>query len=384
MPATTSLPVLMYHYINRYPNSIAVSPERFEAHCAELARDGWRGVGLDEAERYFLHGEELPPKSCLITFDDGYLDNYVYAWPILRRYGHKGVVFAVSARIETGETPRPTVQDVWDKTRGEEDLPRVNKPFVLHENGYELRKDLFISWAEARLMEAGGVMRLAAHSFAHRGVFISPEYRGFFLPEHRGRSFHDPEIFCWGLPKFVMGPGLLERAFLPDPELLEKIKALVPQNEKDAFAFAANPENMQALRDLVASRKAGLGRMETEEETAARMRDEIGKGKELLEKELGRPATSLCWPWGAYAALARRLARESGFGVFFTTAPGPNPPGSPLAVHRFKAKDKSPSWLKSRVRLYANPLLAAVYAKLQYTSPFKRRTGRSFVIRQGR
>ena len=77
-----------------------------------MAEHGWRGIGLDEAEAFLLEGAPLPPRSLLITFDDGYLDNYVYAWPILRKYGHKGVVFAVTDRMEAEKKRRPTLADV--------------------------------------------------------------------------------------------------------------------------------------------------------------------------------------------------------------------------------------------------------------------------------
>lgn len=377
---TTSLPVLMYHYISRHKDSISVSPDLFAAHCETLAAHGWRGVSLAEAEAYLLHGEDLPPKSCCITFDDGYLDNYVYAWPILQKYGHKGVIFAVSARMETTNTLRPTVRDVWQGSADEAAWPRVDAPFVPHPDGYEVRADPFFNWAEARAMEESGVIAVASHTFGHRGVFINDDYAGFFLPERRGRTFHDPEPFLWGAPKFVMGPGLMERAFLLDPELAEKIRNLVPQNERDAFIFAGDPANVRELTELVA-KSPSLGRMETDEEMAARMEGELRKGKDILEKELGRPSVSLCWPWGAYSPLAREIGRGMGFSVFFTTRPGPNPPRSPLAVCRFKAKDKSADWLLSRVRLYASSPLARLYAAAQFRTPKLSRERKSFVIR---
>ncbi len=382
MAKTTSLPVLMYHYISRYPNSIAVSPETFAAHCETLARSGWRGVSLAEAEAYFLHGEALPPKSCLITFDDGYLDNYVHAWPILQKYGHNGVIFAVAKKIETAGQPRPTLADVWNKTIPADQLPRVDAPFVRHPNGYEVRSDPFINWTEAGEMEKSGVIAVAAHTYGHQGVFINDDYDGFFLPERQGRTFHDPEPFFWGLPKFVMGPGMLERAFLPDPGLADAIQKLVPQDEKEAFAFAADGVNMRRLESLVGNAKT-LGRMETDREMAARMEKEIVLGKTLLEEHLGHPVTSLCWPWGAYCPLALETARNAGFSVFFTTRAGGNPPNAPLAVRRFKAKNNSAAWLRNRARLYSSPFLAELYARLQFRTPGKNAGKRkAFVIRQ--
>ena len=379
---TTSLPVLMYHYISRYPNSISVSPDLFASHCEILAKNGWRGVSLAEAEAYFLHGEDLPPKSCLITFDDGYLDNYVYAWPILQKYGHNGVIFAVSGKMEPSGELRPTLADVWNGTVAENALPRVDQPMQPHPNGYEVRSDPFCNWSEARAMEQSGVMAVAAHTFGHQGVFINNDYRGFILPGRRGRTFHTPSPFYWGLPSFVMGPGLLERAFLPDPDMVDAIRRLVPQGENEAFAFAADEANIRELETLVANVKT-LGRMETDEEMTARMDGEIRGGKIILERELGHPVTSLCWPWGAYSRLALELGQQAGFSVFFTTETGCNPPSAPWGVHRFKAKDKDAAWLLNRVRLYAKPFLAELYTKLQFRTPGKKTGRKSFVIRRG-
>lgn len=382
MSAASSLPVLMYHYISRHPDSIAVSPDLFASHCETLAKVGWRGIGLDDAERYFLAGEPVPAKSCLITFDDGYLDNYVYAWPILEKYGHKGVVFAVSGRMEQGDALRPTVADVWNGVTPESDLPRVDAPFVRHPNGYEVRRDPFFTWSEARKMEASGVVGVASHTLGHQGVFINDDYAGFFLPGREGRTFHSPAPFIWGMPRFVMGPGLLERAFVVNPELVEKIITLVPQDENEAFVFAESEDNMQELHKLVASYEGALGRMETDEEMDARMREELVRGKNVLEDGLGHTVTSLCWPWGAYTERAREVAQEAGFSVFFTTRAGANPPKKPLAVKRFKAKANAASWLKTRVRVYANPLFASLYASIQLRTPGKSKKRKAFVNRQ--
>ena len=95
----SSLPVLTWHSVCDAPYTLCFPVALFEEHCRVLAEKGWFGVGLEQAEDFFLHGRELPPRSFLITLDDGYLDNYVYAWPILRKYGHKAVIFPVVERI---------------------------------------------------------------------------------------------------------------------------------------------------------------------------------------------------------------------------------------------------------------------------------------------
>ena len=234
-----SLPVLMYHYVSRFPGAIAVSPEHFEDQCRGMAEHGWRGIGLDEAEAFLLEGAPLPPRSLLITFDDGYLDNYVYAWPILRKYGHKGVVFAVTDRMEAKKKRCPTLADVWDGLPPSS-LPPVDAPMLDTPFGYQVRRDLFFSWEEARHMESSGVMAVAAHSARHLAVFAGPEWgpvnrhdrhrkpassleaagQRFHVPGTRTNTFNAvdfPEV--WGLPRFKERPFLYSRAFYPFPPI---------------------------------------------------------------------------------------------------------------------------------------------------------------------
>lgn len=363
-----SLPVLMYHYISRKKNPIAVAPDTFEEHCRAMRRAGWTGIGLAEAESYLLGEAPLPPRSALITFDDGFLDNYVYAWPILKRYGHKGVMFAAAGKLEHG-APRPTLADVRAGRIGEGGLPRVDAPFVRHGLGFDERKDLFCNWEEARLMEADGTMAVAAHSQWHHAVFAGPEYKGFHAPRHRSRTFDRVDFpVPWGLPAFAHRPALLHRAFVPDPQLVAAIRALVPQDKAAAHAFFQNSgkvHELEALIKVFSARPDSLGAYETDADRTIRMTRELSACAATLARELGHPVRSLCWPWGAYCDEARAIARAQGFSVFFATTMGSNPPGSAAHVHRFKARDKSRWWLLVRLFLYSRPWLAGLYARLR-------------------
>jgi peptidoglycan/xylan/chitin deacetylase (PgdA/CDA1 family) len=360
MPGLRSLPVLMHHYISRYPNTIAVSPELFRAQCKGLAEAGWRGVGLDEAEAFLARGVPLPARSCLITFDDGYLDNYVHAWPILAEYGHQGTIFAVTERIDEASRLRPSSGQAGDTNAV---LPDVDHPASDTPMGFTERRDAFFTWAEARRMEASGVMRIAAHSMRHQNVFIEDKFSGFYLPGPNNRTFDRPLGFCWGMPAFPRKAGLANRALVPTEEFTRAVTALVPQERDAAYAFSRDPEKMQQLARLAASMEGGRVRMESEAAMRERIHEELASGKAGLERELGHAVHTLCWPWGDYSGPALESARELGFTVFMTTAYGPNPPGEPLAVRRFKVRQKGAAWLLSRVRLFSRPILGALYAK---------------------
>lgn len=366
MPPTSasSLPVLMHHYINNYPNSIAVTPQRFAEHCRVAAEKGWRGVGLAEAEGFLIQGAPLPARSFLCTFDDGYLDNYFYALPVLHQYDHKGVMFAVTDRLEKSDAPRASVEALLSGTAPR--LPGLDAPVVPGSLGYPERRDTFCNHGEIRAMDAHGTLAVAGHSAGHLGVYTGPEFTGFTMPGKQIRTFYLTSYGrVWGMPAFPVKPGLAHRAFLPEPELIAAIIALVPQDEAGAQAFFAEEAGCRALEALVAGFQGRMGRMETDAECRERMWREIYQGKADLEAILGHRIRTLCWPWGAFDGLALALGKEAGYEVFVTTREGVNPAGSAESVCRFKVKDKPASWLLSRLRLYANPLLGRVYAALR-------------------
>lgn len=98
--APRRVPVLLYHSISETPvgvPSLSVTPEEFEAQMRYLAENGYTAIGLDELGR--CGGYKKP---VVITFDDGYADNYTNAYPILKRWGMKATVFMVSGYVGRG------------------------------------------------------------------------------------------------------------------------------------------------------------------------------------------------------------------------------------------------------------------------------------------
>ena len=370
-----SLPVVMYHSVHTWHNrGLVITPELFEAQCRAMAEAGWRCASLPEAEEYLLNGAPLPPKTAWLTFDDGYLDNYVYAWPILEKYGLHGTVFATLDLLEDFGAPRLTLRDVWEGRAAMEDLPVAHNPMQAHPAlEFEERKDSFLNWEEVRRMEASGVMHTAAHSLRHDKVFISPRYDGFFQPQKRGRTFDRVRgQILWGLPFFEIEAALAARAFIPSQRLLDAVAALVPQDKIAAHAFFQNADNIAALERLVGGFKPEeLGALESEEAMFKRFRDEFVLCKERLEAETAAPARTFCWPWGRFSSLAREAAKQVGFSVFVTTAAGANRPGRPDAVKRINVKARDPKELLQRLSLHTKPWLADFYKSLRFRWKWK-------------
>ena len=106
---TAQVPVLMYHHISEEGNdSTELSPEAFEAQIAALAEAGYTAVFPEDLAAYVREGKELPEKPIVITFDDGYLSNYEYAYPILKKYGMVATIFVIGSTVGDTEHYKDT------------------------------------------------------------------------------------------------------------------------------------------------------------------------------------------------------------------------------------------------------------------------------------
>ena len=109
---TTTVPVLMYHHISdTVQSSMDITPEVFEMHMSTLYEHGFTTITLQALLDYVHHGVPLPEQPVLITFDDGYLSVYEYAFPVLERYGQHAVSFVIGMAVGTSyyrDTNYPT------------------------------------------------------------------------------------------------------------------------------------------------------------------------------------------------------------------------------------------------------------------------------------
>lgn len=154
------VPVLMYHHVTPAGGAINVSPEHFRDQMAWFKKHGYTSLSCQQFAEH-LNGKPAPAKSILITFDDGYLDNYVYAWPILQEYGFKATIFIVTAWIGSGPAR------VY-KQPGATDLP----PTPSHEDCKQLMAtgaydEFALRWSEIKLMRASGVCEFHSHTHTH-------------------------------------------------------------------------------------------------------------------------------------------------------------------------------------------------------------------------
>lgn len=112
------LPVLMYHRVterevtgSKY--NVYITKANLEKHLQFLRVRGFQTITFED-----LCGRRLPEKPVILTFDDGYRDNYEYLLPLLQKYGMKAVVYILGNRKHRN--------NYWDTPKGEVEAPLMN------------------------------------------------------------------------------------------------------------------------------------------------------------------------------------------------------------------------------------------------------------------
>ncbi|MEN8136799.1 MAG: polysaccharide deacetylase family protein, partial [Thermodesulfobacteriota bacterium] len=222
------IPVVMYHTVGRkIPDwkwsFLTVPADVFEDHLRWLVRKGYRTVDLDELYQHVKGEHILPERSVVLTFDDGYLDNWTYVAPLLRKYSCKGTVFVNPDFVDPTETMRSTLDDVWAGKLKEKDLPVRG----------------FMSWQELRTLADHGPLRVEAHAMTHTWYPSGPEIvdfhhpdDGYFwldwnaFPEQKPFYLVEPEKTAvpFGVPVYEHQKSLAVTRYFPD---LDEEEALV-------------------------------------------------------------------------------------------------------------------------------------------------------------
>lgn len=137
--------ILMYHMIRsrrrggRF-NKLRVAPAEFERQLEWLVDNGWRFAFLSELDEVADQR-----KTVVLTFDDGYRDNYTTAHPLLLKYGAKATLFLVVDRFDRD----------WSTTK------------KAHHDSGELMREPKLTDAEVREMLRSGAWELGAHTLTH-------------------------------------------------------------------------------------------------------------------------------------------------------------------------------------------------------------------------
>ena len=104
-------PILMYHYVSvpppdadKYRLDLSVTPANFDAQMEYLTLEGYHPVRVSDLAEFLTNGTPLPTKPIVITFDDGYSDNYQNAFPILKKYKFPATFFVITQYVDDKKT----------------------------------------------------------------------------------------------------------------------------------------------------------------------------------------------------------------------------------------------------------------------------------------
>jgi peptidoglycan/xylan/chitin deacetylase (PgdA/CDA1 family) len=125
-----------------------------------LKEKGYTPLHTGEFSDILTGRQEAPSKPVVITFDDGWLDNWVFAFPILKKYGMKAVIFLVTSQIAEQGKRRRSDEGFNDA------LPTHREAGKLIEEGRA--GEVMVSWDEVNAMRETGLVEFQSHTHTHQ------------------------------------------------------------------------------------------------------------------------------------------------------------------------------------------------------------------------
>jgi len=127
MPSVKGLPILLYHKISQnYNGLLTITEAMLEEQFTYILNNSYTTITFKDLIDYHLQRKPLPEKPIIITFDDGFLNNYTYLYPLLKKYNLKATIFLTVQHI--GDTNK------WDngsiKLLDYSDLKNMGADFI--------------------------------------------------------------------------------------------------------------------------------------------------------------------------------------------------------------------------------------------------------------
>lgn len=155
----TAIPVLMYHHVNKTGSFINVTPSKFDRQMKYLKEEGFHTIDTKDYLEMIEKKIQIPEKTVMITFDDGWLDNWLYAYPILKKYGLKAVIFIITSLITENKK----------RANDKNNLPELpDHKGCLEKIEVGKSAEVMLSWDEIKEMEESGIIDIQSHSHTHQ------------------------------------------------------------------------------------------------------------------------------------------------------------------------------------------------------------------------
>ena len=237
----------------------------------------------------------LPQNSILITFDDGYKNNYTLAFPILKKYNMKATIFLNTKFIEKDEAYLN-----WDEIREMYESGLID--FQLHTHSHQLTvKDIEV---------------LAFYDNESSPYFKRESYSLFFDGNYDEKK--DAKKLN-GLPVFKLRSKISIPGYKPKKNFVEKYRSIVELQENKS-----EKEKKKFLNRLFKEKKDEFFDKISEEQFKETVKFEILENKKIISEKLGKVPDCLAYPWGHRYKGNREDIKKLGVDVFITTRKGVN------------------------------------------------------------
>jgi hypothetical protein len=320
IPSIPEIPVIYFHSIapKKHPhwvrNSLTLELHYFEALLKYLRKHHWKSIFLDEYYQIRQSGKKPKDKICCITFDDGFLDNYIYVFPLLNKYGFKGTLFINPEFVDLKRNISKTLEDVW-----------ANNSTMS-----EIDKWGYLSWNELRLMQHSGIIDVQSHTLTHTKYYISDEIVSFHRPgsdslypvgnlfsRRKPYYIEDNEferLIPFGTPYFRKSSSVVaRRVFINETFNNRMVEMLSNFSWDQAQAIEKAFNRIRNEYQLWKNSSKIIDAIETQEEYEKRLYNEIVESKNIIEKELHKKIEFLCWPHGDNNEIVHQFALNSGY-----------------------------------------------------------------------
>ena len=260
MIAPPGIPILTYHSVSPdaswlpWADEISVHPETLRNHLAAMRAIGCTIVSTRSLLEARAGGRPLPPRPLVLHFDDGYLDNWLHAAPLLREAGAPATFYASLDFIAPGDRPRSGGDD----------------------HGY-------MSWAELAALSADPLFEVEPHGIDHGRVPVSNRTVGT-LTAANWRSL------AW--MQWAEVPGSKHDWYLWREPPAVPVGAPVPESEGALAALAFG---------------------ETEADYRNRVESHLVRCRKEFAARLGRCPETFCWPENRVSPAAREIAAVTGY-----------------------------------------------------------------------
>ncbi|MFH0839007.1 MAG: polysaccharide deacetylase family protein [Candidatus Omnitrophota bacterium] len=200
LPAGYVVPVLMYHNIDtNTSSSLSVAPQSFERQMKFLKESGYNVISFEALIRLIKGKKPFKAKTIVITFDDGYENNYTYAYPMLKKYNLPATIFVIVADVgKSGYLNWDEIREMslHDITIGSHTLTH---PYLTSLDEASLDKELTLSKKilEEKLNKEVNLMSYPLGGF-NRGVIEAVKKAGYIgaCATNPGKKYPNNDIYA--------------------------------------------------------------------------------------------------------------------------------------------------------------------------------------------